>query len=126
MGVNWRPASCAAVRLWPAVTRVVPSASVTVPSVGRAPAARTRLPAAVRLSEGAPMPIGVAAAFCATVRVGEEAAGGVVSTCTPVSIALKVDGSASLPAPSRIVVPAGSAAMTPATRSAALSPGRTL
>ena len=85
----------------------MPFASVTVPSLGRVPAAMARLPAAVRLSDGAAMPIGVAGAFCATVRVGEEAVGAVVS------ISSVPDGTV---APARLVeigLPAASVTVAP-------------
>lgn len=64
-------------------------------------------PAGVRLSEGAARPIGVAEAFCATVSVGDEATGAVVSmTSVP-------EGTAAPERPVLIGLPAASVTAAP-------------
>jgi hypothetical protein len=67
VGLNFRPVSCATVRVSPRVTGVMPSASSTVPSEGNAVTVTTKADEAKLVSVGAGIAIGVAKLFSATV-----------------------------------------------------------
>jgi hypothetical protein len=67
VGLNFRPVSCATVRVSPRVTGVMPSASSTVPSEGNAVTVTTKADEAKLVSVGAGIAIAVAKLFSATV-----------------------------------------------------------
>src|SRR5262249_31971497 len=67
VGLNFRPVSCATVRVSPRATGVMPSASSTVPSEGNAVTVTTKADEAKLVSVGAGIAIGVAKLFSATV-----------------------------------------------------------
>ena len=92
VGLNSSPVSWPAVRASPTVTGVTPSAKVTVPSVGRLLIVVASWDCAVPLSDGAAMPIGVAAAFSATVSVGELTIGFVPCRAATVPVIVNVCG----------------------------------
>lgn len=66
VGLNFRPVSCATVRVSPRVTGVMPSASSTVPSEGNAVTVTTKANEAKSASVGAGIAIAVAKLFSAT------------------------------------------------------------
>jgi hypothetical protein len=67
VGLNFRPVSCATVRVSPSMTGVMPSASSTVPSEGNAVTVTTKADEAKLVSVGAGIAIAVAKLFSATV-----------------------------------------------------------
>jgi hypothetical protein len=67
-GLNFRPVSCATVRVSPRVTAVLPSASSTVPSEGNAITVTSKADEAKSVSVGAGIAIAVAKLFLATVN----------------------------------------------------------
>jgi hypothetical protein len=67
VGLNFRPVSCATVRVSLRVTGVMPSASSTVPSEGNAVTVTTKADEAKLVSVGAGIAIAVAKLFSATV-----------------------------------------------------------
>ena len=78
VGPNFRPVSCATVRVSPAETGVMPSASSIIPFDGNAVTVTTRADEPKSVSVGATMPIAVAELFSATVSNVELAVKGTV------------------------------------------------
>jgi hypothetical protein len=101
------------------VTGVVPSARVTVPSVGSVSTVMVGCDGVKFGSVGAAMPIGVAVAFSSTARLGEDTVGAMVAICSP-RVAAVFEASKGLPAPSVMVAPLSARACT--ARSAVFCP----